>query len=128
MQSTEKREIVIKNTSHQLFEFFKDPKNYLNNIDNVSFDSDSAIFSVPSFGKIQAKIINLVPDKKIVVISEEINTKLVINLQEVESDKTKVILKVASNPDCGLFKNIAIKLAIPRLLNIIVESFKNIKI
>lgn len=124
MQTTEKREIIINNTPQQVYEFLKDPRNYLSNISGVTVDSKSASFSVPSFGRIRADITNLIQDQKIVIYSKDINTSLTVNLQEMGQDKTKVTLSVVSKPDCGLFKNLAIRLAIPKLLDAVVESFK----
>lgn len=124
MQTTEKREVIIANTPQQVYGFLKDPRNYLGGVDGVNVDSGGASFSVPSFGRIRADITNLIQDQKIVIYSKDINTSLTANLQEVGQDKTKVTLSVVSKPDCGLFKNLAIRLAIPELLNKVVESFK----
>lgn len=128
MQTTDKREIIVTNTPQQIYGFLKDPRNYLGGVDGVSVDSKGASFSVPSFGKIRADITNLIQDQKIVIYSKDINTSLTANLQEMGQDKTKVILNVVSKPDCGLFKSLAIRLAIPKLLDAVVESFKTAEI
>jgi hypothetical protein len=128
MQTTDKREVIITNTPQQVYGFLKDPRNYLGGVDGVSVDSGGASFSVPSFGRIRADITNLIQDQKIVIYSKDINTSLTANLQEMGQDKTKVTLSVVSKPDCGLFKNLAIRLAIPKLLDAVIESFKTTEI
>ena len=128
MQTTDKREVIITNTSQQVYGFLKDPRNYLGGVGGVSVDSGGASFSVPSFGRIRADITNLIQDQKIVIYSKDINTSLTVNLQEIGQDKTKVTLSVMSKPDCGLFKNLAIRLAIPKLLDAVIESFKTTEI
>jgi hypothetical protein len=128
MQTTDKREVIITNTPQRVYGFLKDPRNYLGGVDGVRADSGGASFSVPSFGKIRADITNLIQDQKIVIYSKDINTSLTVNLQEMGQDKTKVTLSVVSKPDCGLFKNLAIRLAIPKLLDAVIESFKTTEI
>ena len=63
MQTTDKREVIITNTSQQVYGFLKDPRNYLGGVGGVSVDSGGASFSVPSFGRIRADITNLIQGK-----------------------------------------------------------------
>ena len=127
MQTTNKREVIITNTPQQVYGFLKDPRNYLGGVDGVNINSSSASFSVFGFGEIRANITNLIENQKIVIYSEDINTSLTANLQKIEEGKTKVTLNVVSKPECGLLKTLAINRAIPKLLDIVAKSLKQIK-
>lgn len=124
MQQTEKRKIVINNNQQEVYKFLKDPRNYLTGLNEVQVDNKGATFNVPMFGKIRADITNLIENQKIVMYSKEINTSITVNLENMGDSKTEVELSVVSKPNCGLLKNMAISMAVPRLLNVVVESFK----
>ena len=124
MQQTEKREIIINNSQSEVYKFLKDPRNYLTGVSGVQADTKGATFTVPMFGKIRADITNLIEDQKIVIYSKEINTSLTVNLKNLGESKTNLELLVVSKPGCGLLRNMAISMAIPRLLNVVIESFK----
>ena len=122
MQQTEQRVIDVLNPKHELYEYLKDPRNYLSGVSGILADSNGVSATVSGFGKIRADITNLIEDEKIVMYSKDIGTSLTASLQELGSDKTRVTLSVISKPECGLIKNLAIKLAIPRLLDSVVEA------
>lgn len=127
MQTTDKREIIITNTPQQIYRCLKDPRNYLGGINGVNVNSNGASFSVFGFGEIRANITNLIENQKIVIYSGDINTSLTANLQKIEEGKTKVTLNVESKPECGLLKTLAINRAIPKLLDLVTKSLKQIK-
>ena len=119
------KEIIIEKPIAEIYEFAKDPKNYLGKIKGIKENNEIYSYNISGFGLIDAKITNLEENKKVVVYSKNINTSLEINLLELEDSKTKVTLVSKSYPSCGLFKNIIISRAIPKVLNIIADYLKD---
>lgn len=125
---TERRVIDIDKPRNKIYEYLKDPRNYLGGLKGIIVDSKGLSACVSGFGNIRADITNLVENEKVVMYSKDIDTSLTVKLQELSNQKTRVTLGVVSDPDCGFLKNIAIRLAIPKLLNTIVDTFKITKI
>jgi hypothetical protein len=122
------RELILPYSIESVYNFMKDPKNYLGGVDGVKINNNSASFSVPGFGNIDAGITNLIENKKVVIYSKDINTSLEANLYSLEDNKTRIELVSKSSPNCGLIKSGMILLAIPKVLNTIVDNLKTIKI
>lgn len=118
----EKRVLVSEKSRHYIYEFLKDPRNYMSGVSGINVDSVSASGYAPGIGDIEARLTNLVDDKKIVFYSKEINTAIEAILEDTDNSKTKVNIVIKSDPDCGFFKNLAIKLAIPNISDLIVDN------
>lgn len=124
---TNTRELILEQPVEKIYEFIKNPKNYLAGISGVKFSDKGASFSVPGFGVIDANITNLVENEKVVIYSNKINTSLEAKLYKLE-EGTKIQITSKSDPDCGFFKNKLILFSIPDLLDSLVENLKNQKI
>ena len=125
---TNTRELILKQSPERVYEFIKNPSNYLSGMDYVRVSGNNATFSVPGFGNIGASITNLVENERVVIYSNQINTSLEARLIAMEDGGTKVQITSKSDPDCGFFKNKLILFSIPSLLDSLVNNLKYQKI
>jgi hypothetical protein len=121
---TNTRELILKQSPEKVYRFIKNPGNYLSGISGVHVSNNSATFSVPGFGNIEASITNLVENEKVVIYSSNINTSLEARLFSREDGGTKIQITSKSDPDCGFFKNKLILFSIPSLLDSLIDNLK----
>lgn len=121
---TNTRELILKQSPERVYEFIKNPSNYLSGMDYVRVSGNNATFSVPGFGNIGASITNLEENEKVVIYSSQINTSLEARLIALEDGGTKVRITSKSDPDCGFFKNKLILFSIPSLLDSLINNLK----
>jgi hypothetical protein len=123
----DKRRVVLKQSVKEVYEFIKNPKNYLSGISNVHLGEtgDSATFSVFGFGTIEAHISKLVENEKVVLYSKTINTSLEATLSPSQDGGTIVNITSKSNPQFGFIRNNIVLSSIPGLLDSLVKHLKN---
>lgn len=110
----------------KVFDFLKNGNNYISkSIEKVKLNKagTAANASIPGFGIIR---IDLKADKEsntIKVYSNEIGTTITAKLKE-NGEKTKVDFIINCDPNCGLIKNSAIKLFMPKVMDTMISEIR----
>lgn len=110
----------------KVFDFLKNGNNYISkSIEKVKLNKagTAANASIPGIGIIRIDLNANKENNTIKVYSKEIGTIITAKLKE-SGEKTRVNFIIDCNPNCGLVKNSAIKLFMPKVMDTMISEIK----
>lgn len=111
----------------KVFNFLKNGNNYISkSIEKVKLNKagTAANASIPGLGIVRIDLKADEENNTVRVYSNNLGTTITAKLKEVGEEKTLVKFTINCEPDCGIVKNSIIKLAMPKVMEVMMSEIK----